>query len=161
MSKAKKLLLTKIILGTLTALAFVLIGLTIFLSGKINQLNKQNKALKELNESYEGFLDELGVDNYEHFVFLTYIDLDGNETIYFVDKRLELSIYEFLLTKDFSVDDFASYDGTNYYFKDTMTDVLGLDESYYDDYGWLEVGLQAIVIDDDYTVIRSKYPDLS
>ena len=57
MSKAKKLLLTKIILGTLTALAFVLIGLTIFLSGKINQLNKQNKALKELNESYEGFLD--------------------------------------------------------------------------------------------------------
>lgn len=160
MSKTNKNLVVRIILGVLLALVLVFGSLTFVNYGKINRLNKQIDNLKEVNEA----LTEAAVEN---FVILTFVDIDGSITPYFVDKTLELSIYDFLLTTpDFTDSDFASYDEENYYFNTNevgvylKTDVLELqdDGNYYDlEWGSLIVGLQAITLNKNYTVVRGSW----
>lgn len=162
MSKTKKLLVVRIIFGVLVALVLVLGSLTVVSYNKNNRLNDQIDNLKELNES----LTDTAVEN---FVILTLVDVDKEGAItavkpYFVDKTLDMSIYAFLLTTpDFKDEDFATYDNSNYYFNSTQdgvylkTDVLELQDnaSYYDqEWGSLVVGLQAVKITNNYTVVR-------
>ncbi len=153
---------TNIIKITLWGLTVLIIALSVVIGFQIDtnkKLNIQIDALKEVNKS----LEEDKVGNY---VVLNFVDVDGTITPYLVDKTLELTIFEFLLTKDFSADDFESYDGENYYFKDSMTDVLELkdNENYYETNEWggviytsLVVGLNKIKIDRNYTVIKTGF----
>lgn len=160
MSKTNKNLVVRIILGVLLALVLTFGSLTVVNYSKINRLNTQIDNLKKVNES----LTDAALEN---FVVLKFIDLDGSVTPYFVDKTLNISIYDFLLTTpDFTDSDFASYDGENYYFNTNevdvylKTDVLELqnDENYYDlEWGSLIVGLQAIKLDKNYTVVKDKW----
>lgn len=160
MSQTKKVLIVRIILGVLTALVLLLGSLTIINYNKVNRLETQIVNLKTVNESLES-------SAIENFVVLNFVDLDGSVTPYLVDKTLEISIYDFLLTTNkFTDSDFASYDEVNFYFNSSTpnvfikTDVLELkdDEDYYDlEWGSLVVGLQAIILDKNYTVVRDKF----
>ncbi len=166
MSSKVKMLIIRIVMVVLFGTTLTFGGLFIKSQKQLATSQDQVTNLKELNESLNGFLENIGVDDYEDFVFITFIDIDGTETTYFVDKTLNLTIYDFLLTQNFDIDDFESYDGTNYYFKNALTDVLELKDNtdYYETSEWdgviytsLIVGLQAIVIDQDYTVVRSAF----
>lgn len=160
MSNTKKVLTVRIVLGVLTALVLVLGSLTFINYNKVDRLETQIETLKKVNES----LEDSAVEN---FVVLNFVDLDGSITPYLVDKTLEISIYDFLLTTNkFKDSDFSSFDGENYYFNSSnpdvylKTDVLELqdDGNYYDlEWGSLVVGLQAIILDQNYTVVRDKY----
>lgn len=180
-NKTRGIVLKSILIGLVT-LVLVLGGVLIYTGTKISKQNDQIGTLQDVNESLssslqdannkiDDLLEELGREpsesEKENYVVLTVIDEDGNHSVFVVDKRHELSIYDFLLTqKGYSVDDFQSYDGTNYYFANALTDVLELMDNtdYYLTEEWdgveytsLVVGLQAIVIDQDFTVVKTGF----
>ncbi len=156
MSNKQKVLLTRIIYGLLVVLV---IGLSVFivsLSRKVNLQNKEIADLKRLNASLED-------DYVKNIATITIVDLEGKEKSYFVDKNLNISVYSFLISKDYTSDDFTTLDGIDYFYKNGMTDILELKENqdYYltDEWGsFLYVGLQAIIIDQDLTVVFSPFP---
>lgn len=162
MSKEKKVLFTRVIMGVLVALVLVLGSFVIINQAKINRLEIQIDNLREVNDSLEQA-------NIENFVILTVIDDIDEETVtYLVDKTLEMSIYDFLLTTNkFTDDDFSSLDGEHFFFTATTpmvyysTDVLELmdNDNYYttDEWGsFLTTGLNKITINQNYTVKRAE-----
>lgn len=147
----------KIVLSSLVMATLVLSGLLWVQTSKINRLNNQINVLKDINESLES-------NEVKNYVTLVYIDnIEDTITHYLVNKELEISIYDYLLTREeFTVDDFSSYDGDNYYFNNALTDVLELknNEAYYETSEWgtfMLVGLQAIILDQNYTVVRTGF----
>lgn len=163
MSKEKKVLGLRILFGVLIASLLLLGVLTVLNIRKINRLEDQIDNLKLVNES---LLDS----SVDEFVILNFVDVDGSITPFQVNKNLGLSIYEFLLTTNlFSDDDFNSLDGEHFFFKNTAglasnqwieTGVLELEDNlkFYEhsEYGkMLVVGLQKIILTQNYTVVRS------
>lgn len=156
MTKAQ---IRQLVISVGTLLIIILSIITLSNVSKINKLNKQIDTLKDVNEKLDN-------DIYENYVILTYIDKTKDDDYvksYLINKNLDLSIYDFLLTtKDFTSDDFSSFDQKNYYFKDSMTDVLELkdNDTYYleNEYGnTLVKGLQSVKLNKNYTVVKSKY----
>jgi len=148
--------ITQIISSLLMIIVISLSIVTISNINKINELNGQIDTLKDINEKLEE-------DDKKNYVILTYID-KTNDTVssYLVNKNLDISVYDYLLsTKDFNVDDFASWDSENYYFDGFKTDVLELmnDEEYYEigEYTTLVKGLQAVIMNKNYTVVKSDW----
>lgn len=162
MSKEKRVLSLRIILGVLVASVLLLGTLTTLNVRQVGRLETQIDNLKKVNQS----LIDSSVN--EHVV-LNVVDVDGSITPYVVNKNLGLSIYDFLLTTNkFSDSDFDSFDGTNYYFSAlspteyVKTEVIELENNpnFYssDEWGsYLTVGLQAIILNQNYTVVRSLY----
>jgi hypothetical protein len=158
MSNEKKGLTLRIIFGVLVASVLLLGALTVIKVLEVKRLEKQVENVKTVNQS---LLDS----SVSEYVVLNFVDIDGSITPYLVNKNLGMSIYDFLLTTpDFEDSDFGSFDGTNYYFNSsTETHITGVVElednpNYYDtDWGFLIVGLQAIIINQNYTVVRSVY----
>lgn len=165
MSNEKKVLFTRVIMGVLLALVLVLGTLTGLNQAKIKRLDKQIDNLKEVVSSLEQA-------NIENFVILTVIDEIDDETVtYLVDKTLNMSIYDYLLTTTkFTDDDFDTYNDVDYYFSSGVvgvyyaTDVLELmdNPNYYETSEWdgvtytsLIKGLQSIIMNSNYTVKRS------
>lgn len=147
----------KIVLSSLVMATLVLSGLLWVQTSKINRLNNQINVLKDINESLES-------NEVKNYVTLVYIDnIEDTITHYLVNKELEISIYDYLLTREeFTVDDFSSYVEDNYYFNNALTDVLELknNEAYYETSEWgtfMLVGLQAIILDQNYTVVRTGF----
>ena len=132
-------------------------------NGYKTQINNQNVII----ERYEGILaDVLGEDSEYETVFLTVIELDGSEKEIKVYVDLNLTIRDVLLLNGYTQDDFTSYDGINYYFVNSMTDVPELEDNsdYYESSEWegvvyrnLVVGINFILMDQNYTVIRTGY----
>lgn len=162
MSNKKKVLFTRITLGLLLALVLLFGSLTIVNQKKIGRLETQIENLKDLNESLEN-------SDIENFVVLNFVDIDGTIKPYFVDKTLNMSIYEFLLTtKDFKDSDFITHNDKDYFLGTDepltyiITDVVELqgNPDYYEiGDGWqmLEVGLQDIIMDQNYTLVKSVF----
>lgn len=144
---------------TLSILMLIIIAFSIFTIGELNKIKDLNEQIENLKDKIEHLEQEKEVK----YVILTYIDKDKKEVkSYLVDKDINISIYDFLLTtKDFSLEDFDSWDQVNYYFKGSKTDVLELMENtdYYEigEYTTLVVGLQAIKMKENYTVIKSSW----
>lgn len=118
-----------------------------------NKLKKQIDNI-ENNDVYNGDLDNYFIIEYQ------YNEINKK---YILSKETQMSIYEFLLTQSFfKANDFSSFDGINYYFNNTFTDVLELKGNldYYvkNEYGeFLIVGLQAINITKNLTIVRTDY----
>ncbi len=165
MSNEKKVLFTRVIMGVLVALVLVVGALAGLNQAKINRLEKQIENLKDVNSS----LEQARIEN---FVILTLIDeIDDEVVTFLVDKTLNMSIYDYLLTTDkFTDSDFDTHNDLDYYFSSGQigvyyaTDVLELmdDPDYYETSEWdgitytnLVKGLQSIIINSNYTVKRS------
>lgn len=163
MSNEKKVLTLRIIFGVLVASVLLLGALTVIKVLEVKRLEKQVENVKTVNQS---LLDS----SISEYVVLNFVDSDGTITPYFVNKNLNISIYDFLLTTpDFEDSDFSSFNGTDYYFAGTnadgkyyKTEVKELEDNpnFYESSEWgnsLVVGLQAIKINQNYTVIRSLF----
>lgn len=162
MSKKTKVLSLRIIFVVLIAMVLFLSTLTFLNIKKLNRLENQINNLRDTNEV-------LLNSSVSEYVILNFVDINGSITPYFVNKNLKISIYDFLLTtKDFKDTDFESFDSKNYYFSAlsstefVKTEVTELKDNsdYYTEDEWgkfLIVGLQAITLDRNYTVVRSLY----
>lgn len=162
MSKEKKVFSLKVVFGVLIASVFLLGALTFINLHQLNRLEKQIVNLKKVNES---LLDS----SISEYVVLNFVDIDGSITPYLVNKNLSISVYDFLLTTpDFTDSDFDSFDGENFYFaalsvtEYVKTEVIELEDNsnYYSQDQWgkyLTVGLQAIILNQNYTIVRSLY----
>lgn len=166
--KLNKKVLLQIVLGLLVLLVVSLSVVVGVQATKNNKLEDQINVIKKHNSNWvlnsEEEVDELrdALNDDLRYVVVTFIDIDESETYYVVDKNKKLTVYDLLILTTHSVDDFASYDDVNYYFKDAMTDVVELkdNENYYEDSEWgafLIVGLQGILVDQNLTVIKSGF----
>ena len=160
MSKIMKKM--RIVLSVTLTLALVLAIIAIHQSNQIKGLRDQVELLQRLSP-IKSFDDEDVYSNYinifdEEVYILTYEDdVEGKVLYFIIDKDLEVTMYDVLLTR-FPAEYFSSWDGENYYFEGAMTNVDGLDETFYDEWGLIK-GLQAILINDNFTVEKFPYPE--
>lgn len=150
MTNNKKQLATKIILISLILLVSLLFSLLMATTNKLN-------SIKDLST------DTVVSGDLDDYYVVTYKYDEVEKTFFILKTEEEVNLFSFLLTFEmFDQNDFSSFDGINYYFSNTMTDVLELkdDSNYYktDEWGrFLVVGLQAIYINQNLTIVRSNY----
>lgn len=169
MSDKTKMFITRILVLILVATSAVLGGFIVKKQRDLTVANGQIETLSDANKSYENAIKELlqtGKTDKLESVTLTVIELDNSETVFEVYLIANISIYDFLLLNGYNKSDFDTFDGTNYYFKNSLTDVNELkdNEDYYETSVWdgvtyvsLIVGLQDIIIDQNLTVVRSGF----
>lgn len=152
------------ILATLLLVVVLLGSLLVVNNGKRVDLQERIDTQQDQIKELEDKISELDV---EYFT-LTVVETDGSEEeIKVYDIYTEMTIMDALVSSGtYEESDFVSYDGINYYFKDTMTDVNELkeDTDFYETseyngvtYTSLIVGLNNIPADQDYTIERTSF----
>lgn len=166
MSNKVKMLITRIVILILIATSIVLGGFLVKNHRELTLAENKIEDVNNTNVAYQEIIKELaatgGKSDKLETVTLTVIELDNSTTTFDVYLILNISIYDFLLLNGYSKNDFDSWDGANFYFKNSLTDVNELKDNsdYYDTdgvYTSLVVGLQDIIIDQNLTVVRSGY----